>query len=76
MTALALRRFGVMILTAFVLAFIVFALTNLKPNLTKLAKSEASARMTDDQVESWLASNGFTRPMFMRYGEWPGMVPG
>ena len=76
MLSFVLRRVGVMILTALVLTFLVFTLTNLPPNLEKLAKSEASARMTDDQVESWLAGNGFSRPMPLRYGEWLGVVPG
>ncbi len=71
-----LRRIGIMILTALALTFVVFYLTNLPPNLEKLAKSEASARMTDDQVESWLASNGFASPVVQRYGEWLGVVPG
>ena len=35
-----LRRIGTMILTALCLTFIVFVLTNLEPNLEKLAKSE------------------------------------
>lgn len=35
-----LRRTGVMILTALCLTFIVFILTNLYPNLEKLAKTE------------------------------------
>ena len=65
-----------MILTALALTFIVFYLTNLPPNLEKLAKSEASARMTDEQVDSWLASNGFAQPMLTRYGEWLGVLPG
>jgi peptide/nickel transport system permease protein len=76
MLSFVLRRIGVMILTALALTFIVFYLTNLPPNLEKLAKSEASARMTDEQVESWLAGNGFTRPVLLRYGEWLGVVPG
>ncbi len=71
-----LRRFGVMILTALCLTFAVFYLTNLPPNLEKLAKSEASARMTDDAVVSWLARNGYDRPVLLRYGEWLGVVPG
>ena len=71
-----LRRLGVMILTAFALTFIVFSLTNLPPNLEKLAKSEASVRMTDDQVVSWIANNGFDTPMISRYGQWLGVVPG
>ena len=71
-----LRRLGVMMLTAFALTFIVFSLTNLQPNLEKLAKSEASVRMTDDQVVSWIANNGFDTPMISRYGQWLGVVPG
>ncbi len=71
-----LRRLGVMLLTAFALTFIVFSLTNLQPNLEKLAKSEASVRMTDDQVVSWIANNGFDTPMISRYGQWLGLVPG
>ena len=76
MLLFVLRRIGVMILTALALTFVVFYLTNLPPNLEKLAKSEASARMTDEQVESWLASNGFAQPVLTRYGEWLGVLPG
>ena len=76
MLAFVLRRLGVMCLTAVALTFIVFWLTNLPPNLEKLAKSEASARMTDEQVDSWLASNGFAQPVLTRYGEWLGVLPG
>ena len=71
-----LRRLGVMLLTALALTFIVFSLTNLQPNLEKLAKSEASVRMTDDQVVSWLAGNGYDTPMISRYAQWLGIVPG
>jgi len=71
-----LRRFGVMLLTALALTFIVFTLTNLPPNLEKLAKSEASVRMTDEQVASWIANNGFDTPMISRYGQWLGLLPG
>lgn len=38
-----LRRFGVMILTALCLTFVVFFLTNLYPNLEKLAKTQGNA---------------------------------
>ena len=34
------KRFGVMMLTALVLTFVVFYLTNLYPNLEKLAKTQ------------------------------------
>lgn len=71
-----LRRLGVMLLTALALTFIVFTLTNLEPNLRKLAKSEASVRMEEEAVQSWLAENGFKTPMIRRYGEWLGIVPG
>ena len=54
-----LRRVGVMIITALCLTFIVFTLTNLYPNLEKLAKSEGNFRMSDEQVESWLGKNGY-----------------
>ena len=70
------KRFGVMILTALVLTFVVFYLTNLYPNLEKLAKTEANNRMTDAQVATWLDNRGYNRPVLARYGEWLGVVPG
>lgn len=76
MTLFILRRLGTMLLTALVLTFFVFALTNLRPSLEKLAKSEGSVRMSDADVESWLDENGFGRPIVLRYGEWLGVVPG
>jgi len=71
-----LRRFGVMILTALCLTFLVFFLTNLQPNLEKLAKTEGNMRMTDAQVTSWLATHGFAQPLLYRYGQWLGVMPG
>lgn len=65
-----------MLLTALCLTFIVFFLTNLQPNLEKLAKTEASSRMSDEQVISWLAKNGYDRPVVLSFGEWLGVVPG
>lgn len=76
MLAFILRRTGVMALTALCVTFIVFAMTNLQPNLEKIAKSEGSVRMTDAEVASWLTRNGYDRPMMARYGEWLGFVPG
>ena len=70
------KRFGLMALTSLCLTFVVFFLTNLQPNLEKLAKTQANNRMTDDQVISWLARNGYDRNLFIRYGEWLGVVPG
>ncbi len=76
MAAFILRRVGVMILTAFFLTLIVFFLTNLFPNLEKLAKTQGNARMSDADVVSWLDNNGYGGPMLLRYGEWLGVVPG
>jgi len=71
-----LRRTLTMVATALVLTFVVFWLTNLPPNLEKLAKSEGNARMTDPEVASWLESNGHAQPLVRRYGEWLGVAPG
>ena len=76
MGAFILRRTGVMILTALCLTFVVFFLTNLFPNLEKLAKTQGNARMSDAEVVSWLDRNGYGGPMILRYGEWLGVVPG
>jgi peptide/nickel transport system permease protein len=65
-----------MILTALCLTFVVFFLTNLYPNLEKLAKTQGNARMTDAEVASWLDRNGYGGPMILRYGQWLGVVPG
>ena len=70
-----LKRLGVMLLTALCLTFVVFFMTNLYPNLEKLAKNQANNRMTDAQVESWLTDRGYTQPVFIRYGEWLGILP-
>ncbi|MEP3545074.1 MAG: ABC transporter permease, partial [Tateyamaria sp.] len=70
-----LRRLGVMLLTTVCLTFIVFFLTNLSPNLEKLAKSEANARMSDAEVTRWLAEHGYDQNVVTRYGQWLGIVP-
>jgi len=71
-----LKRVSTMILTALCLTFVVFYLTNLPPNLEKLAKAEAGSRITDDEVASWLEKNGYASPVLVRYGEWLGLLPG
>ncbi|MDP4034317.1 MAG: ABC transporter permease [Pseudorhodobacter sp.] len=70
------RRFATMLLTALCLTFVVFYLTNLPPNLEKIAKSEAGARISDAEVDSWLAKNGYAQPVLLRYGQWLGAMPG
>ncbi len=76
MLRFVLRRLGVMVLTALVLTFVVFYLTNLPPNLEKLARSEGSVRMTDAAVASWIIDNGHGGSVFYRYAEWLGVAPG
>lgn len=71
-----LRRVGVMLLTALCLTFIVFFLTNLYPNLEKLAKTQGNFRMTDAEVQTYLNNNGYLQPMFLKYGQWLGVLPG
>ena len=71
-----LRRTGVMLLTALCLTFIVFFMTNLYPNLEKLAKSEGDMRMGDEEVASWLDKNGYLQPLPIKYGQWLGILPG
>jgi peptide/nickel transport system permease protein len=65
-----------MLLTALCLTFIVFFLTNLYPNLEKLAKTQGNMRMTDEQVESWLTERGYLDPLPVKYGRWLGVLPG
>ncbi len=71
-----LRRVGMMILTALCLTFVVFFLTNLYPNLEKLAKSQGNQRMSDEAVQSWLGNRGYLQSTPVKYGEWLGVLPG
>ena len=71
-----LKRLAVVALTALCLTFIVFWLTNLPPNLEKLARSEGSVRMSDESVARWIEQNGHGGSLFARYGEWLGVLPG
>jgi len=71
-----LRRVAVMLLTALCLTFIVFVLTNLYPNLEKLAKNQGNNRMTDAEVSQWLGNRGYLQPIPIKYGQWLGVLPG
>ncbi|MDU8913030.1 ABC transporter permease [Aestuariicoccus sp. MJ-SS9] len=71
-----LRRSGIMIITALCLTFIVFFLTNLYPNLEKLAKTQGNFRMSEEEVASWLDNRGYTQPLLTKYGQWLGVLPG
>jgi peptide/nickel transport system permease protein len=70
------RRVGMMLLTAFCLTFLVFYLTNMPAKLETLAKTQAGARISEAEVQSWLDRNGYGAPMLLRYGEWLGVAPG
>jgi peptide/nickel transport system permease protein len=59
-----------------VLTFVVFFLTNLPPNLEKLARSEGSVRMTEEAVKSWVLENGHGGSVIGRYSEWLGVSKG
>jgi peptide/nickel transport system permease protein len=65
-----------MALTALCMTLIVFLLTNLQPNLEKVARSLASVRMSDAEIAMWLENRGYNEPMLARYGEWIGVMPG
>ena len=71
-----LRRLGVIILTALCLTFVVFWLTNLAPNLEKLAKTQGNARMSDEAVVSYLENRGYGQALPIKYGQWIGLLPG
>ncbi len=76
MVTFILRRFLVMVATALCLTFVVFFLTNLSPNLEKLAKANGDQRMSDEEVVRWLDNRGYNQPLFVKYGEWLGVWPG
>lgn len=71
-----LRRTGMMILTALCLTFVVFFMTNLYPNLEKLAKTQGNFRMSDEAVASYLENNGYLQSVFLKYAQWLGAAPG
>ncbi len=76
MGSFILRRFVVMCITALCLTFIVFFLTNLYPNLEKLAKNQGNFRMSDEAVATFLENRGYLQSLPVKYGQWLGVVPG
>ena len=58
-----LRRVGLMLITSICLTFIVFFLTNLFPNLEKLAKTQGNFRMSEAEVTSFLEDRGYLQPL-------------
>jgi len=71
-----LRRIGLMLITSICLTFIVFFLTNLFPNLEKLAKTQGNFRMSEAEVSSFLEDRGYLQPLPIKYGQWLGVLPG
>lgn len=76
MKSLILSRLGLMLLLAIGVTIIVFFMTNLQPSLEKLARSEGSSRMSNEDVVIWLETRGYNRSMLVKYGEWLGFMPG
>ena len=76
MVTFIIRRVGLMILTTLCLTLLVFFITNLYPNLEKLAKTQLNFRMSDDAVTSYLERNGYLRPTPVGYAQWLGVIPG
>jgi peptide/nickel transport system permease protein len=69
------RRLGLMFLTMVCLTLTVFYLVNLEPNLKKLAISQTEMHASHEELESWLAKNGYRRPFLERYAAWLGVWP-
>ena len=76
MALFVLRRLAVMLFTALCLTFVVFFLTNLYPNLEKLAKTQGNFRMNDEAVQSYLLNRVYLLPVPVKYGQWLGVLPG
>ena len=72
MALFILRRIAIMLFTSLCLTFVVFFLTNLYPNLEKMAKTQGNFRMNDDAVLSFLENRGYLLPRPIKYGEWLG----
>lgn len=76
MALFILRRIAIMLFTSLCLTFVVFFLTNLYPNLEKMAKTQGNFRMNDEAVLSFLENRGYLLPLPIKYGEWLGVYPG
>ena len=76
MALFILRRIAIMLFTSLCLTFVVFFLTNLYPNLEKMAKTQGNFRMDDQAVLSFLENRGYLLPLPIKYGEWLGVYPG
>ncbi len=64
-----------MVLTMICLSLVVFFFVNLEPNLRRLAIFQTEMRASDQDLENWLARNGYRDNFFVRYGRWIGVMP-
>ena len=74
MLGFILRRLSVMALTMFCLSLVVFMFVNLEPNLRKLAIFQTESKATSQDLEKWLARNGYRDNFFVKYGRWLGIA--
>ena len=72
MPQLILRRIGMMILIMLTVALLLFLMNEGDPRL--VARSVLGPYAQDQQLDAWIAQNGYDRPMMVRYVEWIGRV--
>jgi peptide/nickel transport system permease protein len=68
------KRIGAMALTMLCLSLIVFYFVNLEPNLKRLAIFQTEMRASQQDLENWLARNGYRDNFFLRYARWIGVA--
>lgn len=68
MTLFVLRRIGLMALTLLIASLLVFLLLELSPG--NVAGKVLGPYATEEQRAIWMEAHGYTRPVFVRYGEW------
>ena len=70
MIRLIVRRFGIMLLTMFVVSVILFLALEL--NIDSVAIKVLGPYSSEEQRQLWLEANGYSRPVFERYFSWAG----
>ncbi|MGQ9667878.1 MAG: hypothetical protein ACUVWB_11245, partial [Anaerolineae bacterium] len=68
MVKFILRRFGLLLLTMFLVSIIVFGVTEAAPG--NIARNVLGAYITPEQERSFLAQMGLDRPIYQRYLFW------
>ncbi|MBT5265533.1 MAG: ABC transporter permease [Rhodospirillaceae bacterium] len=72
MLQMVLRRIGMMILIMLVVALLLFLINEGDPRL--IARSVLGPYAQAEQLDAWIAKNGYDRSLFIRYFEWIGRV--